>query len=158
MTNGNFERWGLVAVLVTLTACGGLGPLDGPREELERARDVWEEYEPAKYSYSIRRLCFCAPESIGPVRVVVSNGIVVEARYVATNDSVPTSFQSLFPSVEGLFDILEDAYDNDASSVDVTYDASTGVPTEFFIDYIENAADDELGYEVTAQVAVETGN
>ena len=158
MTRRNPQRWGLGAVLVTLAACGTLGPLDGPLEELEQARERWEAYEPANYSYAVRRLCFCAPESIGPVRVVVSNGIVVEARYVATSDTVPTSFRSLFPAVEGLFDILEDAYDNDASDVDVTYDPNTGVPTNFFIDYIENAIDDEVGYEVTAQVGVEAGN
>ena len=158
MTSSNYERWGVMAALVTLTACGGLGPLDGPREELERARELWEEYEPANYSYAVRRFCFCATEAIGPVRVVVSNGIVVEARYVATTDTVPTSYRSLFPTVAGLFDILEDAYDSDASDVDVTYDTNTGVPTEFFIDYIENAVDDEVGYEVTAQVGVEAGN
>lgn len=158
MPRRHTERWALAAALVILPSCGTIGPLDGPRDQLDQARALWDDFEPAQYSYSVRRLCFCAPESIGPVRVLVTDGVVVDARYVASNDTVPTSYQSLFPPVEGLFDILEDAYDNEASDVDVTYDVQTGVPTEFFIDFIENAADDELGYEVTVGVEVTTGN
>jgi hypothetical protein len=35
----------------------------------------------------------------------------------------------------------------------VTYDVETGVPIEFWIDYAENIADEELGFRVTESVA-----
>ena len=143
-----------MAALVLVAACGTLDPVDGPRAELDQARALWEDFEPSNYTYSVRRLCFCAPDAIGPVRVVVQDGVVSSAAYVATGDTVATTFRDLFPAVEGLFDVLENAYDTEADGVEVTFDDDTGVPTQFFIDFIEMAADDELGYEITEPVTV----
>jgi hypothetical protein len=52
-----------------------------------------------------------------------------------------------------LFAIIEDALDEDAHSVEVIYDQSTGVPLEIRIDYIELAIDEELGFDVVEQPA-----
>lgn len=144
---------GFVLQLV-LVGCGSVGLGDSPQDVLERNRRLWEEAEPAAYSYEVGRLCFCTPESLGPVRVVVEDGIVIDRTYVGTGDPVDAGWADLFPLVEGLFDILEDAYDRDASDVQVTFDPTSGVPIEFSIDYILNAADDELGMSATVPVPV----
>jgi hypothetical protein len=55
---------------------------------------------------------------------------------------------SEYQTVEDLFAVLADAYDRGAASVRASYDAETGQPTEFFIDYDEQIADEEVGFTV----------
>jgi hypothetical protein len=66
--------------------------------------------------------------------------------------AVPARFAEAFPAVDGLFTILRDAYEEESDDVSVTYEPVTGVPVEFFIDYLEMAADEEPGMAVTEDV------
>jgi len=151
---GSAARAVLAIVLAAafLTTCDSLGLGHGPRDELDRNRELWARVGPDAYEYGLERLCFCAPDSRGPVRVSVEAGVVVQRMYVESGDPVPGAYDDLFPRVSGLFDILEDALDRDAYRVDVTYDPETGVPIDFWIDYSENTADEELGFTVTEPV------
>jgi hypothetical protein len=101
--------------------------------------------------YAIERLCFCLDEWRGPTRITVVGVDPTERVYVDTGDPVPMQAEDAFPSVDGLFAIIEDALDKDAHSVEVIYDPSTGVPLEIRIDYIELAIDEELGFDVVEQ-------
>jgi hypothetical protein len=151
---GSGARAILAVVLAAafLTTCDSLGLGDGPMDELERNRTLWVNVGPLAYEYGLERLCFCAEDARGPVRVTVESGLVTERAYVGSGDPVPASLEDLFPGVSGLFDILQDAFERDAFQVDVTYDPETGVPIDFWIDYVENAADEELGFMVTEAV------
>jgi hypothetical protein len=128
-------------------SCDSLGP---ERDDLERARARWEATRPANYQYAVERLCFCYP--VGAARVTVEWDEVTSVVFL---EEAPEGFEpsaDLYPSVDGLFDILEDAVESGAHSISVTYDPETGVPVEFFIDYSENIADEELGMRVTEPV------
>ena len=57
-----------------------------------------------------------------------------------------------FPSVDGLFAVLLEAFDEDAHEIRVTYDPQLGVPINFLIDYSQNTIDEELGFTVTEAV------
>ncbi|MGE0158041.1 MAG: DUF6174 domain-containing protein [Gemmatimonadales bacterium] len=140
----------LLVVLAGLvaTACSDLGVDVRSLTELERAERKWERFGPESYVYAVERLCFCPTESMGPVRVRVTPGTVLRT-YVATGDPVPESYEWLFPTVDGLFDILRQAYADEAHDVEVSYDEDLGYPTDFFIDYEEQVADEELGMRVT---------
>jgi hypothetical protein len=137
-------------------ACGDLGPSDGPLAELEQQRDKWEATRPVSYRYGVTRLCFCAPGSLGPARVSVTGASVTARVYIDSGDPVPTQLAEAFPTVDGLFDILRSAMEGDAHSITVSYDATSGVPIDFWIDYVENVADDELGFEVVEGVTPTT--
>jgi hypothetical protein len=150
------SRLGLSALgLLTLFApsCDSLGP---ERSELERARALWEANGPSDYVYTVERLCFCGYR--GPARVTVEDGAVVSIVYLADDEPPVELTEELFPTVDGLFDILEDAIARDAHSISATYDPEMGVPVEFFIDYQENVADEELGMRVTEAVTVLGGS
>lgn len=139
--------WG---VLVTgLASCDAVGLGTGPEDELQDNLDRWTELAPTSYTYAVSRLCFCGAEAIGPVRITVEDGTVTERVYVETGDPVSGTFAELFPTVDGLFEVLADAYERDAAQIDVTYDPETGVPLDFWIDYQVNIADEELGFRVT---------
>ncbi|MEX2473402.1 MAG: DUF6174 domain-containing protein [Gemmatimonadota bacterium] len=136
---------GLLSLLAT--SCDSLGP---ERSELERARALWEATGPSDYSYAVERLCFCG--YTGPARVTVEDGEVVSVVSLTEQQPPIEPSEDLFPSVDGLFDILEDAMARDAHSITATYDPETGVPVEFFIDYQEFTVDEELGMRVTEGV------
>lgn len=136
---------GLLSLLAT--SCDSLGP---ERSELERARALWEATGPSDYSYAVERLCFCG--YTGPARVTVEDGEVVSVVSLTEQQLPIEPSEDLFPSVDGLFDILEDAMARDVHSITATYDPETGVPVEFFIDYQEFTVDEELGMRVTEGV------
>lgn len=148
------RRWVAACLLAGLVGggCGGVGPEVGPLAEVERNRAKWDAARAASYEFGVERLCFCGQEARGPVRLSVSGQDVTERVYVDSGDLVPASFAELFPSVDGLFDILVAAIVADAHSIEVTYDTVSGVPIDLWIDYAENIADEELGFRVTEMV------
>ena len=155
--DGVWARWipaaragGLFALMIVLAACDGDGPTDPRVTALDAAQARWEAVGPRSYSYALQRFCFCAPDYLGPARLRIEEGVVVEQVYVDSGLPVPPNLD--FPTVDGLFEILRSAYEQDAHEVRVTYDPSLGVPVDFWIDYLEMAVDEELGVEVTEPV------
>lgn len=141
----------VLGALAFASGCGDLGPgLDGLAGEVDRQRQIWEAHAPDAYVVELERLCFCGEAARGPVRVTIQGGGVVSRVYVASGDTVPQEFSDLFPPVDGLFDILQEAVDRPAANVDVTWDPIWGSPATFFIDYSVNIADEELGFRVTS--------
>ncbi len=132
-----------------LAGCSDQGPEDlGLHAEVEANRVLWVALRPADYVYEIERLCFCGVEARGPVEVTVTDGHVVARAFTDGGGDVPADFASLFPAADGLFDIIADALDRDAHEVRVTWDDQTGLPVDFWIDYIEFAVDEEVGYRI----------
>jgi len=138
----------VLAAGVGLSGCASLELSGGPEGELDKNQAQWAALSLTSYEYVLRRGCFCLPAVIGPVRVRVEEGAVTQRTYVDVTEPVPSELGELFPPVDGLFDILADAYERDAHRVDVTYDPESGVPLDVFIDYVENIADEELGFTV----------
>lgn len=52
----------------------------------------------------------------------------------------------------------EDVIDRDAHELRVTYDQSTGIPVDIWIDYDEHIADEEQGYSVTLPIDTDPGS
>ena len=129
--------------------CGVLEPGDEALERLERARALWHAAGIRDYRIRLERRCFCPPESLGPALVSVRGSVYVTAVVYADDwEPMPEGYARWFPSVEGLFDIVEDALLRDAAVVDVTYDRDLGLPREIWIDYKASIADEEMGYVV----------
>lgn len=148
MKRSDIGRFPVLAVLVAIAGCGTTGPNGDLRSLVEQNRALWEQTRPATYRYGVQRLCFCGPDAIGPVRVTVQDETVVSRVYTESGDPVADDLESLFPDVDGLFDTLIDALDRDAADINVTWDSTTGLPSEFFIDYSEQIADEELGFRI----------
>lgn len=159
MDTTRWARWARRAPLLALllstlgvATCDVSGPGLSELHELSTNRARWSRVGPDAYSYAVRRLCFCAGPALVAVRVTVLEDGTVERVYVETGEEVPEELQELFPTVDGLFDVLADAFDRNAHSVEVTYDPSSGAPLDIFIDYRENVADEELGFDVVESV------
>lgn len=138
-----------LALLTLFWGCEDVGPdVDGLAEEVAQRRQTWEARRPGAYAFELERQCFCAVDARGPVRLTVEGSRVLTRVYSDSGTAVPDAYIDLFPSVDGLFDILEDAIQRAAESVDVTWDPVTGAPSSFFIDYSRSIADEELGFRI----------
>lgn len=145
--------WPLTRLTFTpllLSACivfSGPGDQDQDVRDLVAARARWNSNGVSNYVVTARTLCFCV---LGgqPVRVSVRNGAVTSVVVIATGQPVDAALTSVYRPIESLFDVLEDAVQRRAHRIEVTYDKQYGYPTRFFIDYLENAADEEFGYEI----------
>jgi len=143
----------LSAFALFLGACGtSLGPVDDRLVDLLANQARWDSSGPASYVYGVERLCFCSPDYLGPVRVTVVNGVAVEHVYIDSGLDVPPTIAQAFPTVDGLFALLRSAIESDAFEITVTYDPTLGVPLDFWIDYNQMLADEELGMQVTEAV------
>ena len=143
--------WLLPALTLALgaAACSLTSTTGSERDELARNRMRWTVLGPDDYGYTVQRICFCGAEATGPVRVTVQDGVAVSRVYVESGEPVRDALEEFFPTVEGLFDFLLDAFEREAHRIEVMYDPDTGVPLDVFVDYVENVADEEVGFLVT---------
>lgn len=151
MTGPKWVRPAFLCTLVALSACGILGP-DAQVDGLEEAFDRWESTRPESYTFAVERLCFCGPDARGPVRITVAGSTITSQVYVEGAAEVEGQATEWFPDVDGLFEVIRDAIDRDAHTIQVTYDPTSGVPVDFWIDYQEFTADEELGFRVVESV------
>ena len=91
------------------------------------------------------RLCFCG--DVGPFAVTILGDSVVAA--VRTSDGGPALVAPYLPTVNKLFDFIQKAIDDHATTIRVTYDADLGYPREIVYDLATNIADEEVTYTVT---------
>eukprot|EP01024_Parvocaulis_polyphysoides_P005609 TRINITY_DN11404_c0_g4_i1.p1 TRINITY_DN11404_c0_g4~~TRINITY_DN11404_c0_g4_i1.p1 ORF type:complete len:238 (-),score=39.81 TRINITY_DN11404_c0_g4_i1:520-1233(-) len=90
------------------------------------------------YSYDIQRSCFCFPEGYTELASVsVCGGSQTEPEYYPDHNTMIKVFDYLCEAIM------------EADSVDVTYDNTYHFPTSIFVDYIQQAIDDENSYSIT---------
>jgi hypothetical protein len=146
------RHWMWVVVGLCMATVSACGTSTEPSDDLADAVSLWNDLGPNSYTFAIERQCFCASEARGPVRITVINGQIVAQIYVDSGASVTGDALGWFPDVDGLFDVLRDAMNEGAHEIRVTYNPANGVPIDFWIDYSENTADEELGFIVTESV------
>lgn len=127
-----------------VAACGVLGP---GRGDLDAARRTWQDLGYRDYAFTFRWECFCAYTKA--VRIVVRDATVDEVTEVDTGNP-PPSFGQTFPTIDDLFDLIQDAFDRHAYDVSAVYDDTRGFPISVHIDYEKNTIDEEQGFTVSA--------
>ena len=140
---------GLVAVSLSACSMLGSGVNREAQTELNRQRRQWRAQEIGSYSYTVRRICFCAPPFTDPVLVRVRDGRVEGRSFVESGGAVDPTQAQHWPAVDGLFDLIQDAIDRDADAIAVEYHPQLGYPTSISIDYSQMMADEELS--ITAE-------
>ena len=142
----------LLLAALALSSCSLFGP-DEKHTNLDAARQRWEAQRLTTYSYVAQRLCFCAAE-LFPARIVVEDGAVKAVHDPQTGEPLrlPDGRLALeaepaaYRTIEGLFDLVEEARRAEADQLDVTYHPTYGYPTEISIDYVRGMADDEVTF------------
>jgi Family of unknown function (DUF6174) len=134
----------LASPLVACDSITGTDDLSRAQSELDRNWDRFERSAPLSYSYIVRVDCECPSDVTRPVTVWVDRGTIEYLLYEDDGRPVPFSYANSFPSVEQLFDAIQDGIDRRADYIDVDYDPTYGYPTNVYIDYDRRVADEEL--------------
>lgn len=160
MTRSLLHAVGAAAVAASLAAPGCSSPTETQRLliELEAAEAHWHHVRPSEYEAVQGRLCECTPAMAGPVRLRIalqqesatSGEIesIIEATYTAGGEHVPTEFLSSFLTVQRLFDLIREAVEEGAHSVEATFDEELGYPRNVSVDWNEQIADEESIYQM----------
>ncbi|MGQ0537916.1 MAG: DUF6174 domain-containing protein [Gemmatimonadaceae bacterium] len=138
-----------ILFLAAITACDGIVGLDGLGHEqrnLERARDRWRAANVYEYEITVDRRCECL--YTGAIRMLVRSGVPVAAVDRFSGFPVAGHVLRYYPSVEELFDLIDDALYGSADDVDVSYDGVYGYPRLTSIDYSRAYVDDELHFDM----------
>ena len=132
----------LLALALTLSACGGAS-------EMQTNREKWNAAKVTHYTFELMISCFCPFSEIMPITVEVQDGKIVSMTDV-NGKAVEGEFAQYIEeaaSIEKLFALAEKNA-SEAEEIKVTYDAQYGFPTAINIDFIKMAVDDEISYYV----------
>lgn len=113
------------------------------QKRLEFNRNFWNRQNISNYEYTLSNSCFCIADARGPVKIKVRNGQTTSITSVATGKPVnPEYFQS-YNTIPKLFDVIQDAINRKAFSLNVRYNSQYGFPIQIDIDYNSQIADEE---------------
>ena len=126
---------------LSLPACG---LFTGPNEDdrLAEARALWSVQGQVDYTYEVRSDCFCGLAGRW-IEITVIGNQVVSGRYLDTNTQVEASFLPALPTVDDLFERIEDAVKSDPVLLQVEYHPGDGHPSRINVDVSYNIADEE---------------
>lgn len=117
-------------LLIAVAACSS--PTT-PQDDLDAAKERWASHGPTSYSWVLTRSCECLPEMAGPTRVVVRDGEVASRWFLPDQKPLDDGYAELFPSVDGLFDLIESRLRQGIEIVEATYDPALGYPVRVTI-------------------------
>ena len=137
-------------IRVRLTALLLLGACTSPttpENDLADYRTLWEAQRLTDYTFDVSRVCYC--QFMGDVRVTVQGGVITGVTELASEVAHDPEF---FRTIDGLFDLVQDAYDRAAHEVQVDCAPARGYPTRIWIDYVEMMMDEEMGFTLLSDV------
>ena len=134
-----FIALALVAVALTAYAMGN-------RSESDRNLQKWQGAGISHYRYNLFISCFCVFNENMPLVIEVKDGEVVSMQFQNGKPIDPTFLElfNRYSTIDRLFSDLEANINGGADEVVVEYDPTYGFPIQVTIDYIQEAADDEL--------------
>lgn len=131
-------------LIVLLLACSATQPSDDWQEQLDDARDRWEQRGPSSYAYRYTRHCFCPQLNL---RVTVQDDVVTAIRDLTADTAYAAPYTDF--TIPVLFDQVQEFIDQQVDALTVSYDPVIGIPLSVAADPIANAVDDEQGFTIT---------
>lgn len=112
----------------------------------EPSAGSYPEFDASTYTYVLEQICFCP--ITGPVRVTVEDGEVTSAVVVKGSPGIKKGSAAPEYLRITINDVITQANDTDAASVEVTWPEGQDWPSKVAVDKVENATDDEITYVV----------
>jgi hypothetical protein len=150
----------LLVLAIVLSACTAIANASEPKSEVQQAREKWEAAKISHYRFNLGIGCFCVFSQDMPLVVEVKDGQVVSMQYQSGKqvDTNLVDYFNRFTTIDKIFDEIENGFKVEANvdpaaekadEIKVTYDETYGFPTQVSIDFIKEAADDELGLTIS---------
>eukprot|EP00980_Cylindrotheca_fusiformis_P019374 scaffold6651_cov99-Cylindrotheca_fusiformis.AAC.3 len=122
-----------------------LAPISSWQSHLNEAKALWNSQGLKSYNYTYQRSCECPDEDTFAKLVEVVDNVVVAVDGVAvTSVERSATTATVPPTIDGLFDAIQDGINRMAFYLNVGYHPTYGYPNSIYIDYDEKIADDEL--------------
>jgi len=132
----------LTFVVLAFAACSM-----GNQTEIERNKEKWQDANVSHYRFNLNISCFCAFRQDMPLVIEVMDGKVVSMEYQTGNeiDAANRELFERYATIDRIFSELEADLAGAADEVTIAaFDATYGFPVEVTIDFVKEAADDEL--------------
>jgi hypothetical protein len=139
----------LLRVTAVLLAFGACADESNAPAELGTKREQFSQSLNGSYRFTWRRSCECSQETTTPIRITVQQGNIISAINLETNQPVATETLQGLTTIEGVFDTIEDAYNENAAVISVTYDPTSSFPASVGIDYSLQIADEEFSLQIS---------
>ncbi len=137
----------LLALLPFLTGCVIFSGSKDLQTEVDENRALWDGAAIADYSMRFQRLCVICPiDFLIPVRITVRGDTIDTVTDLDSGAPVTGITAGTFLTIDELFLIIQDAIDQNASEIDVKYDAVLGYPTDVDIDLSRSVFNDEAQF------------
>ena len=140
-----------------LPACSLFGD-DGDPSSLEVNHHRWDKQDIVNYQFTLSVTCYCFPWQ-GPSTIVVRADTVHAVlnpktgqtkRDPQTDRPMLEEYSNTYPTIDDLFEIIEDAIKRDPYRLEVDYNDKLGYPTQIDMEYSKHMTDDEILYEISA--------
>lgn len=119
-------------------------------------REWWDRVDPERYVYGFKWNCECPGAEHDVVAVAVKDGRVKGLESVRNNRAdLDERHHVDFETMDSLFDIIRDAINDNAASVEITVNAPRspfGRGLDVFIDRDDALAGDEIGWTLTGLI------
>jgi len=140
------KKISLIFLTVVLASCAIMA-----QSENDRNLGTWNQQGISHYQFNLFVGCFCVFSQDMPLTIEVKDDLIVSMEYASGNpiDANNIEYFRRFATIDRLFTEVENLVNGEADEVIVTYDPTYGFPAQISIDYIKNAADDELSLTVS---------
>ncbi|MCH7738684.1 MAG: hypothetical protein IIC93_00885 [Chloroflexi bacterium] len=147
-------------VVSDLPPAGDPPPADPTTDagQLALARARWAALDISDYDVTMSLQCFCPLNVSKMVDLKVRDGVIARGVRPAGSDVNTEIVLERYRTVEGLFDFVADAIEQEAHSITAIYHPEHGYPESVFVDFVSNIADEEHGFTIEKITAAAFGN
>ena len=119
------------------------------QSRLDSNRKMWDSQMASNYRFNFQWSCYCTMDFVAEVNISVRENRIHGAVLVEGNLPIPLDAAiERYKVMDGLFDLLQSAIDENAHTITARYHPELGYPTEVWIDYEQNSVDEELGFSI----------
>ena len=115
-------------------------------DDLAAARSQWIAEAPGAYDFDYLRSCFCPDVFLA--RVYVVDGAVTLVVNLESSTPLSAERNDDFPTVDQLFNELDEVIRLEPHELEVRYDPQLGYPSFVSVDIEERMVDEEFSYTV----------
>ena len=112
--------------------------------ELQANKEKWNAQKINNYEIEMQKICFCPPDVVRLMIFVITDNEISSVRYADSDERVDPNFYDDYNTLNGLFELAEEALEQNPEELSVIYDDEYGYIKQISIDYKFEIADDEV--------------
>lgn len=134
-----------IPLILAATACllAGCDDENPTQKALNANRAKWAAADLDDYVFERSQTSFSIPEEA--IVVTVNDGVVTSAFFTPSGVMLSAERQARLRTIEGYFDFVQNAINDNAFLLNVIYDDTYGFPADIVVDFSQQVADDEIG-------------